>query len=257
VLAAALRRDVRDRALENLQQRLLHAFTRDIAGDRRVLVLAADLVDLVDIDDALLRLLDVAAGGLQQLEDDVLDILADIARLGQRRGVDNGEGDRELLGERLREQRLARARRADQQNVGLGQLDVVASARLLLNLDALVVVVDRDGELLLGLLLTDDVLVEILLDLDRHRQRRAGARSFGPVVVGDDVVADLDALVADEHGRARNQLADVVLILVAERAAQDFRLAGLFHHLGSRKRARSAVRERCTPRRAVSTRAFG
>ena len=61
MLAAALRRHVGDRAFQNLQQRLLNAFARDIACDRRVLVLAADLVDLVDVDDALLALLDVAA----------------------------------------------------------------------------------------------------------------------------------------------------------------------------------------------------
>ena len=123
MLAAALRRHVGDRAFEDLQQRLLHALARDVAGDRRVLVLAADLVDLVDVDDALLALLDVAAGRLQQLEDDVLDVLADVARLGQRRRVDDREGDREQLGERLREQRLAGAGRADQQDVRLGQLD--------------------------------------------------------------------------------------------------------------------------------------
>ena len=76
VLASALWRHVGDRAFENLEERLLDAFTRDVAGDRRVFVLAADLVDFVDVDDALLALLDVAAGGLQQLEDDVLDVLA-------------------------------------------------------------------------------------------------------------------------------------------------------------------------------------
>src|SRR5205823_8433851 len=54
MLAAALRRHVRDGAFEDLQQRLLDAFTRDVAGDRGVLVLPADLVDLVDVDDALL-----------------------------------------------------------------------------------------------------------------------------------------------------------------------------------------------------------
>src|SRR5262249_43517606 len=48
------------------------------------------------------------------------------------------------------------------------------------------------------------------------------------VVVGNDVVADFDALVANEDGRSRDELADVVLILVAERAPQYFRLAGLF-----------------------------
>ena len=176
VLAAALRRHVGDRAFEDLQQRLLDAFARDVAGDRRVLVLAADLVDLVDVDDALLALLDVAAGGLQQLEDDVLDVLADIARLGERGGVDDREGHRQQLGERLREQRLAGAGGADQQDVRFRELDVVAAARLLLDLDPLVVVVDRDGELLLGPFLADDVLVEELLDLLRRRAARTACR---------------------------------------------------------------------------------
>ena len=232
MLAPALRRDVGDGAFEDLQQRLLDAFARDVAGDRGVFVLAADLVDFVDVDDPLLALLDVAAGRLQQLEDDVLDVFADVARLGQRRRVDDGEGDGEELGERLREQRLAGAGRADQEDVRLGQLDLVAAARLLLDLDPLVVVVDRDRELLLGLLLADDVFVEELLDVLRDRERGgAGAAAcFELVVVGDDVVADLDALVADEHSRARDQLADVVLVLVAERAAEDLAVAGLFHH---------------------------
>src|SRR4029450_6670782 len=123
VLAAALRRHVGDRAFQDLQQRLLDAFTGDIARNRRVFVLAADLVDFVDVDDALLPLLDVAAGGLQQLEDDVLDVLADIPRLGQRRGIDDREGNREQLGQRLREQRLASAGRTDEQDVRLRELD--------------------------------------------------------------------------------------------------------------------------------------
>ena len=53
---------------------------------------------------------------------------------------------------------------AEQQDVRLPQLDVVRSD---LGLDALVVVVDRDREDLLGALLADDVLVEDGLDLGR------------------------------------------------------------------------------------------
>ena len=53
MLAAALRRNVGDRAFQDLQQRLLDAFARNVAGDGGILVLAADLVDFVDIDDAL------------------------------------------------------------------------------------------------------------------------------------------------------------------------------------------------------------
>jgi hypothetical protein len=63
------------------------ALARHVARDRRVVGFAADLVDLVDIDDAALRPLDIVVGVLQQLEDDVLDVLANIARFGQRRGV--------------------------------------------------------------------------------------------------------------------------------------------------------------------------
>src|SRR6185312_2883002 len=231
MLAPALRRHVGHRAFEDLQERLLDAFARHVARDRGVFVLAADLVDFVDVDDALLALLDVAARGLQELQDDVLDVFADVARFGQRRRVDDREGHREELGERLREQRLAGARRADQQDIRLGELDVVAAARLLLDFDPLVVVVDGDGELLLRPLLADDVLVEELLDLLRGGERRARAAVLETVVVRDDVVADLDAFIADEYGRTRNELADVVLIFITERAPEDFRLARFLDHL--------------------------
>src|SRR5204863_543605 len=63
VLATALRRHVGNGPFQDLQQRLLDALARDVAGDRRVLVLAADLVDFVDVDDSLLALFDVATGG--------------------------------------------------------------------------------------------------------------------------------------------------------------------------------------------------
>src|SRR6516225_9361859 len=48
-----------------------------------------------------LRVLDVVVGRLQQLEDDVLHILADIARFGERRGVGHGERHVEHAGEGL------------------------------------------------------------------------------------------------------------------------------------------------------------
>ena len=51
VLAPALRWHRSDGAFYDLEQRLLHALARDVAGDREVVGLAADLVDLVDLDD--------------------------------------------------------------------------------------------------------------------------------------------------------------------------------------------------------------
>ena len=142
VLAPALRRHRGDRALEDLQQRLLDALARHVARDRRVVRLARDLVDLVDVDDPGLGLLDVEVGGLDQLEEDVLDVLADVAGLGQRGRVGDRERDVEDPRERLREQRLAAAGRAEQQDVRLLQLDVALLGCPMLH--ALVVVVDGD-----------------------------------------------------------------------------------------------------------------
>ena len=93
VLAPALRRHRRGRPLEDLQQRLLDALARHVARDRRVVGLAGDLVDLVDVDDPGLGLLDVVVRGLDQLQEDVLDVLADVAGLRQRGGVGDGERD--------------------------------------------------------------------------------------------------------------------------------------------------------------------
>src|SRR3546814_5827347 len=76
MLAPALRRHGGGGALHDLEERLLDALARDAAGDGGIVRLEADLVDLVDIDDAALRPLDVIVRRLEQLQDDVLDILA-------------------------------------------------------------------------------------------------------------------------------------------------------------------------------------
>src|SRR5688500_8768104 len=143
MFTAALWRDVRDSALEDLQQRLLDALARDVARDGRVVALARDLVDLVDVDDAALRAVEIEVGRLNEPQQDVLDVLADVAGLGEARGIGDGERHVEDPRERLREERLPAARRADEQDVRSLQLDVVyAVARP----HALVVVIDRDRE---------------------------------------------------------------------------------------------------------------
>ena len=136
--------------------------------------LARDLVDLVDVDDAARRLLHVVVGVVEEVLDDVLDVLAHVARLGEAGGIRDGEGDVEEARERLGEQRLAAAGGADQQDVALlSSTSSVPGAFTpgpgpgggLLLVDALVVVVDRDREDLLRVVLADDVVVEERLDL--------------------------------------------------------------------------------------------
>ena len=107
------------------KQRLLDAFARHVARDRGVLGLTGDLVDLVDVDDASLGALHVEVGGREQLQQDVLDVLADVAGLGERGRVRDGEGHVEHPRQGLGEEGLAATGRAEQQHVGLRDLDVV------------------------------------------------------------------------------------------------------------------------------------
>ncbi len=215
MLAATLRRHRGDRAFEDLQQRLLDAFARHVARDRRVVGLARDLVDLVDVDDPGLRLLDIEVGRLDQLQQDVLDVLTDIAGFGERSRVGDRERDVQDPRERLREVRLAAAGRAEQQDVRLLQLDL---AVLDTHLDALVMVVDRDRQRALRLFLGDDVFVQRGVDLLRPREVLEVERGRSGQLFVDDLVAEIDALVADVDAGTGDELLDLPLRLAAEAA---------------------------------------
>ena len=217
VLAPALRWYRRDGALEDLQERLLDALAGDVARDRRVVRLPRDLVHLVDVDDPGLGLLDVEVRGLDELEQDVLDVLADVARLGERRGVRDRERDVEDPRERLGEERLAASGRPEEEDVRLLELDL---AVLEPHPHALVVVVDRDRERALRLFLRDDVVVEDGVDVERLREVvEVELRRSGQLLV-DDLVTEIDALVADVDAGTSDQLLDLSLTFPAEAAKQ-------------------------------------
>ena len=217
MLAATLWRHRRDRAFHDLEQGLLHALARHVARDRRVVGLAADLVDLVDVDDAALGALDIVVGRLQQLQNDVLDVLADIAGFGERRGVGHGERHVEHARQGLGEQGLAAAGRADQHDVRLGDLDVVGLPAVA---QPLVVIVHCNSENALGLVLADHIVVKDLAYLFGRRNAVLGLHQGGLALLPDDVHAKLDAFIADEYGRAGNELPDLMLALPAEAAIQ-------------------------------------
>ena len=92
---------------------MLHTLARHVARDGEVFGFAGDLVDLIDVDDAHLRSIDVVIGGGDELEQDVLDVLAHVSGLGERRRVGDGKGDVEYASERLGQKRLAAARGAE------------------------------------------------------------------------------------------------------------------------------------------------
>ena len=124
MLASALRGNGGGGAFHQLEQSLLHTFTRHVACNRRIFCLARNFVDLVDIDDAALGPFDVVIRRLQQLQNDILDIFADIAGFGQRCRISHRERNVEDTRQRLRQQRLAATRRPDEQNVRLSEFDI-------------------------------------------------------------------------------------------------------------------------------------
>src|SRR4029079_4929053 len=147
-------------------------------------------------------------------------VFADVARFGQRRGVGDGERHVENAGERLREERFSNTRRTDEQDIRLVELDLVVPQRS--GIDSLVVIVHRDRQRLLRLLLTDDVLVEGVLDLLWSRDLGDRFGYLALLILGEDLIAERDALVADVNRWAGDELPNRVLGLSAERTTKVF-----------------------------------
>ena len=102
-----------------------------------------------------------ADAGLEQIADDLVDVAADIADLGEFGRLDLDEGRAGELGEAARDLGLADAGRADHQDVLRQHL----LAQLLVELLAAPAVAERDGDGALGVALADDVAVELGDDL--------------------------------------------------------------------------------------------
>ena len=119
MLPPSLRRDVANRPFEDLQQGLLHAFARNIPGNRNVFRRAPNLVDLVDVNNPALGPLNVVVGGLQQSQHHVLNVLSHVARFGQGRRIGDRKGHIQNPRQGSREQSFAGASRTGEQDIAL------------------------------------------------------------------------------------------------------------------------------------------
>src|SRR6516164_4475678 len=70
------------------------------------------------------------------------------------------------------------------------------------------------------MILANDVIIEILVDLPRRRDAVAGFAESGLGLLANDILAQLNAFIADEHRRPRDELTHLVLALTAERAIE-------------------------------------
>ena len=239
MLPPALRGHGRDGPFENLEQTLLDALTGNVACNRRIFRFAADLVDLVDVDDAALGALDVPVGSLKQFEKNVFDVLTHVAGFRERGGISHRKRYVQELCEGLREVGFSAARGPHDEHVRFCDLDFVdvgADARILrfARDHTLVVVVHRDGKGALRGLLTNDVGLEEVEDFIGLRELELLGLLFlllrGLGFLSDDLVAQLDAFLANVHVRAGDEPLNLFLRLAAERALIDLaRITNLCH----------------------------
>ena len=211
-------------AFNQLEQRLLHTLARHVSRNRRVFRLARDLVDLVNINNALLGFFHIVVAGLKQFGNDVFHIFAHITRFGEGGGVSHDKRHIEHARHGGGQQGFARARGSNQQNITFNQLHRIFFGGTFVT-QALVVVVHRHGQGLFGVFLANHIVVEVFFELCGRGQ---GVTLIGVAqhdlgqLVADDVVTQVDAFVANKHRGACNQFFDLVLAFATKRAEQVF-----------------------------------
>ena len=124
MFSSALGRNVGDGSLEHLQQRLLDALAGNVARDADVVLGFSDFVDLVDVNDAALGGFQIVIRVLQQLQENVFHVLADVSRFGERGGIADGERHVKDSRQRLGQQRFPASGPTDQQDIALINFDI-------------------------------------------------------------------------------------------------------------------------------------
>ena len=221
MLAASFRRYVNDIAFEEFQHSLLDTLAGHVARDGRIVALAGDLVNLVDEHDSPLGLRHIEISLLEKPREDALDILPDIAGLGQYGRVHDGERNVQKFGYRLGQQCLSGSGRTYQQDIRFLQFHAIVRTVHKVVVDPFVVVIDRDGQHLLGTILPDDIFIKELLDFHRFLQGLKPSQRFavlGSAAYGvlEVVVGKLDTIAADEAVQALKQERDITLRPAAE-----------------------------------------
>src|ERR1043166_1532273 len=90
--------------------------------------------------------------------------------------------------------------------------------------------IDGNRQTLLGFILSDYIFVEEAFDFVWFGQRRPRRHRLSLLIVADDLVADVDAFIADVNRRPGNELLHFILRLAAERTSQ--RVVGSSYHPG-------------------------
>ena len=114
-------------------------------------------------------------------------------------------------------------------------------------IQAFVVVVHRNRQHALGMLLTNHIIVQNLADIARGRHAISGLQARRLGLFANDVHAKLDTFVTDKDGRAGDQLSDFVLALAAEGTIKRvLAVAGMVRHVCPQTLLQESLGEACT-----------
>ena len=174
MLSSALWRYISNRTFQNLQQCLLHTLARYITGNGWILGFSGNLVDLINVDNAILCTLDVSICCLNDLQKNILYIFSDISRLCQSCCISNGKWHIQYLRQRLCQKCLTTSGRSQHQNITLIQFH----AQIFLSHNTFIVIIHRYRENLFCLFLTDHILIKKCFDFFWFVQCNVIERTF-------------------------------------------------------------------------------
>ncbi len=166
MLAPALRRHAGDHAFDDFEQRLLHPFAGNIAGNGGVVAgFSGNFVNFINIDDALLGAGNVVIGGLDQAQQDVFHVFADIAGFGEGGRIGDAKRHIQNTSQSLGQQGFATACWPNDHDIAFLEFHFFALAPFFAAIDALVVVVNCNGQHFFGLILAHNPIVQLLVNL--------------------------------------------------------------------------------------------
>ena len=173
MLSSTLWRYIYYAAFQQFKHCLLYSFSRYVPGDGGVVALAGNLVYLVYEDYAPLRKLNIVVALLQEAGNDGLHILSNVASLCEHSCIYYCKGNVQHFCYCLGKQCLAGAGWANKQHIGFLQQRVVVCSGVACSGSgagrgsaarcshyAFVVVIDRYGDIFLGIVLANNILVQ-------------------------------------------------------------------------------------------------
>mmetsp|Transcript_27210 Transcript_27210/g.75064 ORF Transcript_27210/g.75064 Transcript_27210/m.75064 type:complete len:333 (+) Transcript_27210:352-1350(+) len=101
ILATGVLGHINDGSFHNFEQRMLHPFTRNVSRNGDISSRFSNLVNFVNVDNALLGAFDVVSRFDVQLVENAFHVFSDVTRLGETGGIGNDERGVHELGQRF------------------------------------------------------------------------------------------------------------------------------------------------------------